>query len=156
MDEVNEAKAIESEESEHKIARNLPRILVAEDDKEMRSLLALKLRSSGYEVLEAYSGWNLLELLSSHLLPDGDKFEDVDLIISDIRMPGVSGLEVLEGMQKARGFPPMILITAFGDDRTHEDAARFGAAAMFDKPFPMDDLLAKVKDLLQLDGPVTT
>ncbi|MBW1788759.1 MAG: response regulator transcription factor [Deltaproteobacteria bacterium] len=57
-------------------------------------------------------------------------------------------MEVLEGAPKNEGFPPMILITAFGDEETHVLAKEFGAAAMFDKPFDMDDLLAKVQELL--------
>jgi FixJ family two-component response regulator len=67
-------------------------------------------------------------------------------------MPGVSGLEVLEGMHNIESFPPMILITAFGDDRIHEEAARLGAAAIFDKPFQIDDLLSKGKSLVPPDG----
>ena len=125
-------------------------ILVAEDDKEMRILLAGALTKAGYEVTECPNGFNLLNHLGSYLLPD--KHEDIDLIISDIRMPGVTGLEVLEGLQKARGFPPVILITAFGDQTIHAQAKQYGVAAMFDKPFDVDDLLAKVREIVPLQG----
>jgi CheY-like chemotaxis protein len=129
------------------------RILLGEDDLEMRALLAEALRSKGYAVVECADGMNVLNRLSSVLLSpevssrDPERF---DLIISDIRMPGVTGLSILEGVQLFDRFPPMILITAFGDEQTHALAKRLGAAAMFDKPFDVDDLLRKVEELAPL------
>jgi two-component system response regulator (stage 0 sporulation protein F) len=124
------------------------RVLLAEDDYEMRALLAITLQKSGYEVVECSDGIGMLTHLAAFLLPNEFDREPVDLIISDIRMPGVTGMEVLEGKPKNRDFPPMILITAFGDAETHVLAKQFGAAAIFDKPFDMDVLLEKVKDVL--------
>ena len=126
----------------------LYRVLLAEDDFEMRALLSMALRKSGYTVVECSDGIGMLTHLAAFLLPDEFANAPVDLIISDIRMPGVTGMEVLEGKPEKRGFPPMILITAFGDEETHALAERFGAAAMFDKPFDVDVLLEKVKDVL--------
>jgi CheY-like chemotaxis protein len=71
-----------------------------------------------------------------------------DLVISDVRMPGLTGIEILEGMYKHKGFPPVVLITAFGDEETHEQAHRLGAVAMFDKPFDIDELIAKVQEIV--------
>jgi len=130
---------------------NARHILLAEDDKEMRTLLALSLRKAGYEVTECIDGVGLLTEMASFLLPKGFEQKNVDLIISDIRMPGITGMEVLEGVPKNEGYPPIILITAFGDEKTHTLAEELGAAAMFDKPFDMDDLLAKVHELLSPD-----
>jgi DNA-binding response OmpR family regulator len=124
------------------------RVLLAEDDYEMRVLLAMALRKAGYEVVECSDGMGLLTHLAAFLLPDELAREPVDLIISDIRMPGVTGMEVLEGKPEKQAFPPMILITAFGDAETHALADRFGAAAIFDKPFDMDVLLNKVNAIL--------
>ena len=124
------------------------RVLLAEDDYEMRSLLTMTLRKSGYEVVECADGIGILTHLAAFLLPNEFGKEPVDLIISDIRMPGVTGMEVLEGTPKNRNFPPIILITAFGDTETHALAHQFGAAAIFDKPFDLDVLLEKVKDVL--------
>ena len=123
------------------------RILLADDDKEMRSLLCQAFHKAGYLVLECSDGLGLLDYLESFLFPEKEAQQYVDLIISDIRMPGFTGMEILEGIQYVRGFPPMILITAFGDDETHNLAKKFGAAAMFDKPFDIDDLLDKVREL---------
>jgi CheY-like chemotaxis protein/anti-sigma regulatory factor (Ser/Thr protein kinase) len=125
----------------------VPHILLAEDDQEMRALLARVLRKAGYGVTECSNGVELLEHLGSYFLPD-EEHETIDLVISDIRMPGVTGLEILEGLCKHDDFPPFILITAFGDTETHAEAERFGALAMFDKPFDIDDLLAKVQKIV--------
>ncbi len=122
------------------------RILLAEDDKEMRGLLARVFRKAGYTVDVCNNGWELLWHVEPLLFPV--KFGSYDLIVSDIRMPGVSGMEVLEGTRQTKGFPPIILITAFGDDQTHEESKRMGAAAIFDKPFDMDVLLETVKKII--------
>lgn len=125
------------------------RILLAEDDKEMRTLLALALKRAGYEVVACPDGVDMLTHLGAFLLPLEPVHESFDLIISDIRMPGVTGMEVLQGKPQAGYFPPMILITAFGDEETHADAAEYGAAAMFDKPFDVDELLEKVNAIVR-------
>jgi CheY-like chemotaxis protein len=132
---------------------NRPRVLVGEDDAEMRRVLAEALRDRGYAVVECNDGVSVLNSLSSLVLsPEttGRDSERFDLVISDIRMPGVTGLSILEGVQLFEGFPPMILITAFGDEETHAAASRAGVAAMFDKPFDVDDLLEKVEELAPL------
>jgi DNA-binding response OmpR family regulator len=123
------------------------RILLAEDDKEMRSLLALMLRKEGYQIRECMDGLSLLDMLSSFFLPD-EEHENFDLIISDIRMPGVTGMEILMGANELDDFPPIILITAFGDKETHVLAERLGAVALFDKPFDIDEMLEKVRAIL--------
>jgi len=128
-----------------------PRILLAEDDKEMRVLLAGALRRAGYEVIECGNGVELLEHLGSFILPD-EEHEEVNLVISDIRMPGLTGLEILEGVSKCSDFPPFILITAFGDVETHARAKYWGALAMFDKPFDVDDLVARVRKVVPLSN----
>ncbi len=127
---------------------NPPRILVAEDDSAMRSLLARTLRRAGYIVMESTDGLNLLTHVGSFLLREPG--EDIALIISDIRMPGATGLEVLEGLHETAGIPPIILITAFGDRETHEKARRLGCLAVFNKPFDVDDLVATVRNAVPL------
>jgi len=130
--------------------KSRPRILVAEDDGEMRAVLVEALRGNGYQVTECSDGFRPLNHLGSVLLsPEvlGGESEEFDLVISDIRMPGVTGLSILEGVRLFEGFPPVILITAYGDEDTHTEAERLGAAAIFDKPFDVDDLLAKVRDI---------
>lgn len=127
-----------------------PRILVAEDDPEMRRLMLWRLNNAGFETVECSDGWQLLDHLGNPVL-SGEP-DNYDLIVSDIRMPGVTGLEVLEGIHEAEWFVPMILITAFGNDEVHRQANELGAAAMFDKPFDIDDLITKIREILALDS----
>jgi DNA-binding NtrC family response regulator len=64
-----------------------------------------------------------------------------DLIISDVRMPGYGGLDLLASLRHANSRVPVILITAFGSASTHAAAKRLGAFATLDKPFDLDDLM---------------
>lgn len=121
------------------------RILLAEDDDEMRKLLVWCLRDHGYEVAEARDGIELCKQLAPQLAHAGAG--GYDLVISDIRMPGTSGLQVLEGLQALAELPPMILITAFGDEATHGKVRDLGSAVL-DKPFELDDLLTLVAETL--------
>ena len=117
---------------------NPARVLLAEDDRELRRLLAGVLRKQGYFVKEAGTGFELLEHLGS-LIRQNTAF---DLIVTDIRMPGVTGLSVVEGLRnghtRGRCGTPVILITAFGDEDTHAEARRLGAVIL-DKPFDLED-----------------
>ena len=133
-------------------ARNLPavksaRILLAEDDDEMRSIIALHLRREGYEVTECRDGMELLDHLNG-FLEHVDGADEFDLIVSDIRMPGVFGLSVAAGAADCQDSPPMILITAFGDAETHQAAEQYGVKAVLDKPFEIPVLLEKVREII--------
>ncbi|HRX85885.1 MAG TPA: response regulator [Phycisphaerae bacterium] len=121
------------------------RVLVAEDDDAMRTLLAEQLLRRGYDVVTCANGVQLLDKLSPFLL--GREPIEVDLLISDVRMPGLTGLEVLAGLTHEPGCPPTIIITAFGDQETHEEAARCHAAGFFDKPFEIEALLDRVGEI---------
>jgi DNA-binding response OmpR family regulator len=133
---VQTAVALEPEELS---PRTSPRVLLAEDDDEMRALLAAALRKDGYEVTACGNGINLLGHISAGL--HGRRSGSYDLVVSDIRMPGLTALEVFEDLRGHSTPPPLILITAFGDERTHAQADRLGALAVLDKPFPIDRLL---------------
>jgi CheY-like chemotaxis protein len=123
------------------------RILLAEDDLEMRRLIADTLRRAGYEVIEARNGGELLDQLTGWLVDD-QRPVPFDLVISDQRMPGFTGLGVLEGLRAFAGAPPFILITAFGGSEFAAEACRAGARAVLDKPFELPDLLATVARLI--------
>jgi len=125
-----------------RIPGNPPRILVAEDDGEMRSLLLDALRRDGYEVCEAEDGGRLLAQVA-------DASKPLDLVISDIRMPICTGLAILEAMRRTGLSVPVILMTAFGDQETRALVEGLGAI-LFDKPFGMDDLRTAVLNLVPL------
>ena len=133
----------EAELEDAGIRTRRPRILLAEDDPEMRRLLSRSLRRDGYDILEAKDGSKLLEYLGFSVA-SAAAFE-VDLVISDIRMPGFTGMEVLRELRRCDWSTPVILITAFGDRRTHQEAGRLGAKIL-DKPFDVDDLRHLVRE----------
>lgn len=114
-----------------------PRVLLAEDEPEMRRLLASTLRKDGFDVIEARDGRDLIRLIKEQILRGNDK-PGVDLIVSDIRMPGPSGLRVLAALRRVEWATPVLLITAFGDAQTHAEAERLGAVAVIDKPFDLN------------------
>jgi CheY-like chemotaxis protein len=125
-------------------ALQLPVVLVAEDDAEMRKLLRAALEAAGYRVREAWDGREALKPIAglagtprSALAPD--------VVVADVRMPHFSGLELLEAVRAVDPSLPVILITAFGDDETHAAARRLGVTAVFDKPFAIPSLVEMVR-----------
>jgi DNA-binding NtrC family response regulator len=127
----------------HRGSRSV-RVLLAEDDAAMRALLAAKLRQAGLDVVEASSGYEALDWLARGLFGR----PTIDLILSDVRMPGFDGLNILASLRQAHTLIPVILITAFGSTAAHGSAARLGAFAMVDKPFDVDDLMVVVRSAL--------
>ena len=121
-----------------------PHILLAEDDADLRELLSFSLVRAGYLVTSCSNGLDLLERL---LQP-----QDYDLVISDLRMPALTGLEVLEYLHDIEDRPPFICMTAFGDAKTHESAQCLGAAATIDKPFDLDEMLDLVHSTCSRNG----
>jgi len=118
------------------------RLLLAEDDFELRELLACLLRDDGHEVVEARDGNELWAFLNhEHETP-------FSLVVSDVRMPGRNAFEVLTHLQPALSQTKVILITAFGDKTTHLRALQLGASRVIDKPFDWDELRGAVHDAL--------
>jgi DNA-binding NtrC family response regulator len=120
------------------------RVLLADDDGPLRECLATALRLDGHEVIEARDGCELLDLLASSVMERGTP---PDLVISDLRMPGWTGIQVLAGLRSAEWSVPVIVITGFGDAKTCAQAERLGAKAVFNKPFDIDDLRTAVLNL---------
>ena len=121
-----------------------PRILVAEDDPDMRELLTASLRDDGFNVEEASDGGRLLvRVASTYAAPD----TSIDLIISDIRMPICDGLQILRNLRRANWKIPVILMTAFSDPTTEAEATKLGAV-LIDKPFDLDAFRTTVISLL--------
>ena len=106
----------------------------------MRELLAIVLRREGYEVLLAENGRAAIELLER---------EPVDLLISDIKMPDMSGVEVLRAAKKIDQDILGIMITAFASTDTAIEAMRLGACDYLSKPFDIDLLKMKVREKVE-------
>ncbi len=115
------------------------RILVIEDDGEMRDLLKVYLARKGYAVSSAKDGSEALRNLA------GQAF---DLVITDVRMPGLSGLDILPGIKKLQPQAPVIVITAFGSEDVCRRAFERGASAYLRKPLQLPDFGILVHELL--------
>ena len=110
-------------------------ILVADDDRTIRSNLAVLLRAEGYEVIEAADGREASEhLVSRH----------VALVLLDLKMPGRTGLELLRDHQDELEETPVIVITAYGGSQAAIEAMKLGAFDYITKPFDLDEVLFTV------------
>jgi DNA-binding response OmpR family regulator len=140
-----------SEPGQGELDGRAAQVLLAEDDAEVRRLLIQALRRDGYDVIAVSTGEEMLGALraSERAVPPR---APPDLILSDIRMPGLSGLETLAILKQGERSPPVILITAFGDAETHAEAARLGAKFVFDKPFDLAHLRAAVASVIRRGG----
>ena len=116
------------------------RILVADDERSMRELLAIVLKREGYDVLLAENGHAALAALNRG---------NIDLIISDIKMPDMSGVDVLRAAKAADASLPAIMMTAFASTETAVEAMRLGACDYLIKPFDVDELKLKVREKLE-------
>lgn len=124
-----------------------PRVIVAEDDPDVRRLVAVALRGHGYDIIEARTGAELLDELGQFLI-SGEGTGRPDVIISDIRMPGFTGLEIVAGLRQAEWWSTvLVLMTAFADRETRDEAQRIGVDALFEKPFDIDDLVTAVVNM---------
>jgi DNA-binding NtrC family response regulator len=112
------------------------RILIVDDDPGQRSLLNSFLRSQGFETVLADSGQRALETLRT------GKFH---MMISDVRMPGLTGLETFRLARQEHATLPVLLVTAFTDVRDAVAAMRDGAVNYLSKPIDLDELLASVR-----------
>ena len=129
------------------------RIAVAEDDHEMLTLLVDALSADGHDVEALASGRELDEELRFRRAVCPDAMPD--LVVSDVRMPGLGGLEVLERLRAAGEDLPVILITGFGDDETLNAAVRHRATMVLCKPFDLDHLRLAVFGLCDRQRPAS-
>ncbi len=113
-----------------------PRILIVDDDPGQRSLLDSFLRGQGFETLVVDSGEKALETLRS---------QPVSMMISDVRMPGMTGLETLRRARQEHAVLPVLLVTAYTDIRDAVGAMRDGALNYLAKPIDLDELLNTVR-----------
>ncbi len=115
------------------------RILVIEDDGEMRSLLQDFLEDEGYAVRCVDDGSEAFRKLVK---------EHSDLIITDLRMPGLSGLDILPGLKQIQPGVSIIVITAFGSEEIQQRVLERGGDAYLEKPLHLEELKMLVNRLL--------
>jgi DNA-binding response OmpR family regulator len=123
------------------------RVLVADDDADIRAEVASGLEEAGFQVVEAADGNELLELVVRGVA-DASARPFYDAIITDVMMPGFSGLDVLTAMRARVARVPVLVITAFADARTSRLAQSLGAATVIRKPFSLEKLKAALEHAL--------
>ncbi|CAN5392146.1 sigma-54 dependent transcriptional regulator [soil metagenome] len=111
-------------------------ILLADDDDNLRRVLEYQLTEAGFEIQTAKDGAEALKIFNSN---------DFDCVITDLRMPKVSGLEFLEKIKSADAEIPVIVITAFGEVETAVTAMKAGAFDYINKPFNRDEILLTIE-----------
>ena len=116
---------------------------MADDDDELRTTVAEALRDHGYDVIEAADGTMLLGIL---------RRTRVSLVITDLSMPRLTGIDVL-GLVRASGDrTPFVFVTGMAD-LFRDEARRWPQVAVFEKPIELHDLLQTVRETLELSDP---
>jgi len=117
----------------------------------MRTLVAECLRHEDRQVVEVGDGGQLLVRIGRQYRRQ-ESLPHIDLIVTDVRMPVLTGLEILRGLRAAGCATPVILMTAFSTSELRRDVQALGAT-LLDKPFPIADLRACACRLLASEGP---
>ncbi len=115
------------------------KVLVVDDEPPIRKLLRMGLATQGYDILDAPSGKVALELIG----------QKPDLIILDLGLPDVDGLEVLRIMRETNEGVPIVVLSSRGDESAKVRALDLGADDYVTKPFGMDELLARIRAALR-------
>jgi len=116
-----------------------PTVLVVDDEEKLRRVVELQLKTAGFEVEQAGSAEEALKLT------DG-----ADVILTDLRLPGISGLELLANLRRQDSHTPVIVMTAFGSIETAVDAMKAGAVDFLPKPFSLDHLMTVINKALEI------
>jgi len=119
------------------------RLLIVDDDEGMRENLAELFESLGYDVRIAANTPEALAALDE---------QDVDLLLTDYKMPGPTGVELIEAARRRRPGLRAVLMTAFGDSFSEIEIVRRGAVGYLNKPFAADEVVAFVERILALRG----
>jgi CheY-like chemotaxis protein len=113
------------------------RVVIAEDDDDMRDVMCELVSTLGVEVVPASSGGDLVRLLTDD--------RHVDLIITDVRMPWMTGFQVALAARNSGMRAPIIIVTAFPDDTLRAQIDQLGEAVLLAKPFRPEELLSLVR-----------
>ena len=117
------------------------RVLIVDDEARFRDLYGQTLRAAGFETVDAADAAAAQAVLAA---------EPVDMVVSDVRMPGDSGLDLLQRARTDRADLPFLLVTAYADVRDAVAALKLGAVDYLTKPVDLDELVAAVRDALGL------
>src|SRR5918993_3510568 len=115
------------------------RVLVVEDEDKLRRVIQLQLQSAGFEVDQSGSAEDAMR-----------RADRADLVITDLKLPGMDGLQLISALRRQNSRTPVIMITAFGSVETAVEAMKAGAADFVTKPFSLDHLLTVVNKALEM------
>jgi DNA-binding NtrC family response regulator len=115
------------------------RILVVEDEEKLRRVLELQLRSADFEVDQTGLAEEALKLA-----------DRAELVLTDLRLPGMSGLELISAIRRQNSRTPIVVMTAFGTVETAVEAMKAGAADFLLKPFSLDHLMTVIRKALEM------
>ena len=121
----------------------MARILIAEDDHGLRKVISYKLSKKGYDVIAVEDGQKALERI---------KYEDFDLLLSDNKMPGMTGLQLLAEVKKIKPELEVIIITAHGEINQAVEAMKLGALDYLPKPFEDEQLFIALEKAIKYEA----
>ena len=113
------------------------KVLLVDDEKDFVEMLSLRLQETGEKVFSAHSGKACLEILGE---------TDIDVVILDIKMPGMDGMETLKEIKKRHPLVEVIMLTGHGSAETAVDGMKLGAFDYLMKPAEFDDLSTKLEN----------
>jgi len=117
-------------------------VLLAEDDRRLRALISSSLRKAGYTVLEGADGEEALAIARARSTP-------IHLLLADVVMPGMNGRVLSDRLQSLRSETRVLFMSGYSDDQVTRYGIQTGSSSYIRKPFSMDALMAKVRDLLR-------
>jgi DNA-binding NtrC family response regulator len=116
-----------------------PRVLIVEDEEKLRRVLELQVASAGFEVDKAATAEQALKAV-----------DRADLVLTDLRLPGMNGLDLLSHIRRQNSLVPVIVMTAFGTIETAVEAMKSGATDFLLKPFSLDHLMTVVNKAMEV------
>lgn len=121
------------------------KILIVEDDDDLREVLSFGIAAEGYQVTESESGNKALALINS------DPTKKFDIVLSDVRMPDGDGTTLLKALRaKDPGSPIFIFLTGYADIG-NESATKLGARGIFNKPFQLKEVITELDKIISYD-----
>lgn len=145
--EINLSPTVQPEALPVTLLENMAKahILVVDDEQNMRNSLAFILETANYQVTTAAEGRGALE----EIMAARENGEPVNLLITDIRLPGLTGLQLIDELNYLKIKIPVLVITAYGNRSLSLELIRIGCADYLDKPFDYRELVKRVDSLLE-------
>lgn len=131
------------------IAFGTETILLVEDEERIRNVVEQILTPNGYQVLTAGDGYAAMEIYR-------EKKDEIDLVVLDLNMPGMGGVEVLDAILKIHSTAKILIATGYSTDQTEKELVAAGASGFIAKPFDAREFLKAVRRVLEGTGPSTS